>query len=91
MAEPLFTRKFISLWLFQAATFFSAFQLLPVIPLRIVDLGGSKATAGLFLFVYTFASAFSAPVMGSIADRFGRRRMLVLASVLFVVCGTGAW
>ncbi len=85
MAEPLFTRKFISLWLFQAATFFSAFQLLPVIPLRIVDLGGSKATAGLFLFVYTFASAFSAPVMGSIADRFGRRRMLVTASVLFVV------
>lgn len=83
--DPLFTRRFISLWLFQAATFFSAFQLLPVIPLRIVGLGGSKATAGLFLFVYTFASAFSAPVMGSIADRFGRRRMLVTASVLFVV------
>ncbi|HEX6097686.1 MAG TPA: MFS transporter [Thermoanaerobaculia bacterium] len=85
MSEPLFTRKFVSLWLFQAATFFSAFQLLPVIPLRIVALGGSKATAGLFLFVYTFASAFSAPVMGSLADRFGRRRMLVLASMLFVV------
>lgn len=85
MQEPLFTRKFVSLWLFQTATFFSAFQLLPVIPLRIVALGGSKATAGLFLFVYTFASAFSAPVMGSIADRFGRRRMLVLASTLFVV------
>jgi MFS family permease len=82
---PLFTRKFVSLWLFQAATFFSAFQLLPVIPLRIVSLGGTKGTAGLFLFVYTFASAFSAPVMGSVADRFGRRRMLVLASMLFVV------
>ena len=73
------------LWLFQAATFFSAFQLLPVIPLRIVDLGGSKATAGMFLFVYTFASAFSAPVMGTIADHVGRRRMLVIASILFVV------
>jgi MFS family permease len=84
VSAPLFTRRFVSLWFFQAATFFSAFQLLPVIPLRIVSLGGSKATAGLFLFVYTFASAFSAPVMGSIADRFGRRRMLVLASVLFV-------
>ncbi len=71
------------LWLFQAATFFSAFQLLPVIPLRIVDLGGSKATAGLFLFVYTAASAFSAPVMGTIADSIGRQRMLVIASLLF--------
>ncbi|MGZ5433156.1 MAG: MFS transporter [Thermoanaerobaculia bacterium] len=84
MQVPLFTRKFVMLWLFQAATFFSAFQLLPVIPLRIVDLGGSKATAGLFLFVYTAASAFSAPVMGTIADHIGRRRMLVIASLLFV-------
>lgn len=83
--EPLFTRRFLSLWLFQCGTFFSAFQLLPVIPLRIVDLGGSKAAAGWFLGAYTFASAFAAPVMGTIADHFGRRRILVLASVLFVV------
>ncbi len=85
MSEPLFTRRFAALWLFQAATFFSMFQLLPVIPMRIVALGGSKATAGLFLFVYTAASALSAPVMGTIADHIGRRRMLVIASVLFVV------
>ena len=83
--DALFTRKFLSLWLFQAATFFSVFQLLPVIPMRIVALGGSKATAGLFLFVYTSASALSAPVMGTIADHIGRRRMLIIASVLFVV------
>lgn len=84
MAEPLFTRKFVALWLFQFATFFSAFQLLPVIPLRIVDLGGGKGTAGMFLFAYTMASALSAPVMGTIADHIGRRRMLIIASVLFV-------
>ena len=83
--QSLFTRKFISLWLFQFATFFSAFQLLPVIPLRIVDLGGGKGTAGLFLFVYTLASAFGAPVMGTVADHVGRRRMLVIGSILFVV------
>jgi MFS family permease len=83
--EPLFTPRFISLWLFQCGTFFSAFQLLPVIPLRIIELGGSKAAAGLFLAVYTFASALAAPVMGTIADLMGRRRMLVIASLLFVV------
>ena len=85
MAEPLFTRRFVSLWFFQAATFFSAFQLLPVIALRIINLGGTKATGGIFLFVYTSASALSAPVMGTIADHIGRKRMLVLASMLFVV------
>lgn len=84
MAEPLFTRRFLFLWLFQCATFFSLFQLLPVIPLRIVALGGSRATAGMFLFFYTLASALAAPVMGTIADHIGRRRMLVIASVLFV-------
>jgi MFS family permease len=82
---PLFTPRFISLWLFQFGTFFSAFQLLPVIPLRIIELGGSKAAAGLFLAVYTFASAFAAPVMGTMADHIGRRRMLIVASLLFVV------
>ena len=82
--EPLFTPRFLSVWLFQFGTFFSAFQLLPVIPLRIVNLGGTKAAAGAFLFVYTIGSAFAAPVMGTIADHIGRRRMLVTASVLFV-------
>lgn len=85
MQRPaLFTPRFISLWLFQFGTFFSAFQLLPVIPLRIIELGGSKAAAGLFLAVYTFASAFAAPVMGTVADLVGRRRMLIIASLLFV-------
>jgi MFS family permease len=81
---PLFTRRFVALWFFQCATFFCLFQLLPVIPLRIVDLGGDKSTAGLFLFVYTLASAFAAPIMGTIADHVGRKRMLVTASLLFV-------
>jgi MFS family permease len=84
-AEPLFTPRFAALWFFQFATFFSAFQLFPVIPFRILDLGGSKAAAGSFLAVYTFASAFAAPVMGTIADHVGRRRMLIVASMLFIV------
>lgn len=83
--DKLFTPRFAALWFFQFATFFSAFQLLPVIPLRIVELGGSKAAAGSFLFVYTLASAFAAPMMGAIADRIGRKRMLVTASSLFVL------
>jgi len=84
-SERLFTWRFASLWLFQFGTFFSAFQLLPVIPMRMIALGGSKAAAGMFLFVYTFASAFAAPIMGTIGDHIGRRRMLVGASLLFVV------
>lgn len=83
--EPLFTARFWGMWAFSFVTFFSAFQLLPVIPFRILDLGGTTAQAGWFLSVYTFASAFSAPVMGSLADHFGRRRTLITASLLFIV------
>jgi MFS family permease len=83
-ADPLFTARFAGLWLFAFVTFLSAFQLLPVIPLHILELGGSKATAGLFLTVYTFSSALSGPVTGTIADHIGRRRMLIGASIAFI-------
>lgn len=83
--EPLVTPRFAGLWLYSFVTFFSAFQLLPAIPFRIIDLGGSTAAAGWFLSAYTFASAFSAPLMGTIADRVGRRRLLLTASLAF--CG----
>src|SRR5437773_1482416 len=82
--EPLFTLRFAMLWAYAFITFFSAFQLLPAIPLHIRELGGSKAEAGWFLTVYTLCSAFSAPVTGTIADHVGRRRLLLVASVLFV-------
>lgn len=85
MSEPLFTRRFFGLWVFAFITFFSAFQLLPAIPFRILQLGGTKATAGWFLSVYTFSSAFAAPVMGTIADHIGRKRLLMIASALFIV------
>jgi MFS family permease len=83
--ERLLTPRFAGLWLYSFVTFFSAFQLLPAIPFRIIDLGGSTAAAGWFLSAYTFASALSAPLMGTIADRVGRRRLLLVASLAF--CG----
>jgi len=83
--ERLFTPRFAALWFFQFATFFAAFQLFPVIPFRIIALGGTKAEAGSFLFVYTLASATAAPIMGAIADHFGRKRMLIVVSLLFIV------
>src|SRR6266849_9625743 len=82
--DPLFTARFLGLWCYAFITFFSAFQLLPAIPFRILELGGSKAEAGWFLSVYTFSSAFAAPVMGSIADHLGRRRLLITASIFFI-------
>jgi MFS family permease len=65
---------------FSFTVFLSAFQLLPVAPFRILALGGSAATAGLFLGFLTYASAVTAPVTGALADRLGKRRILMVSS-----------
>ena len=65
---------------FSFTVFLSAFQLLPVAPYRILALGGTPSVAGLFLGFLTYSSAASAPITGSFVDRFGPRRVLVVAS-----------
>jgi len=82
--EPLFTATFFNLWALSFVTFLSAFQLFPTMPFRIIELGGSKAEAGLFLGLYTAAAALSAPLTGAIADHVGRRRLALMASIAFV-------
>src|SRR5436190_5378584 len=77
----LFTPRFFVMFGFTFTVFLSAFQLLPTAPYRILALGGSPFAAGLFLGFLTYASAFSAPVTGALADRVGKRRMLVGCSL----------
>ena len=75
---PLFTPRYFMMCGFTFTVFLSLFQLLPTAPFRILDLGGSTALAGVFLGVLTYASALSAPVTGALADRIGKRLMLLV-------------
>lgn len=80
--DRLFTPRFFVMCGFSFTVFLSAFQLLPTAPFRILDLGGTKLAAGLFLGCLTYASAVSAPFTGALADRIGRRRVLVACSLI---------
>jgi MFS family permease len=84
--RPLFTPKFFLLAFFTFVTFFTAFQLYPTMPFRILALGGTEGQAGMFLGLLTFASAFSAPFGGAIADRLGQRHILITSSTSFFIC-----
>ncbi len=74
---------------FTFTVFLSEFQLLPAAPFRIIEMGGTTFASGLFLGFLTYASAFSAPFTGSIADRIGRRRTLLIASAVATMCAIG--
>lgn len=80
--ERLFTPRFFVMCAFSATVFVSAFLLLPTAPFRILSLGGSESQAGLFLGFLTYASAFTAPLTGTVADRVGKKRMLLVCSLL---------
>ena len=79
--ERLFTVRFALMFGFSFTVFLSAFQLLPTAPFHILSLGGTPTEAGLFLAFLTYASAVSAPFMGGVADRLGKRRVLFICSV----------
>jgi predicted MFS family arabinose efflux permease len=80
-AQRLFTPRFFLMCGFSFTVFLSAFQLLPVAPYRILALGGSAAVAGLFLGLLTYSSAVTAPVTGTLVDRLGSRRILIVSSL----------
>ena len=81
MPDRLFTPRFFVMCGFSFTVFLSAFQLLPTAPFHILALGGGTPAAGLFLGFLTYASAFSAPVTGTLADRIGPRRILIISSI----------
>jgi MFS family permease len=85
LPDRLFTPRFFVMCGFSFTVFLSAFQLLPTAPFHILDLGGTTFASGLFLGFLTYSSAFSAPLTGAIADRYGQRRVLITSSVALTV------
>lgn len=70
---------------FTFTVFLSLFQLLPTAPYRILELGGDKFAAGLFLGFLTYASALSAPFAGALVDRVGGLSVLALSLVMAAI------
>ncbi len=82
---PLFTR---GLLLLCTAAFFQMFSfqmLLPVMPLYLLDIGGSEGQVGLILGVTAGTALLFRPLTGWVADRYGRKPLLLAGNIDFAL------
>lgn len=56
-----------------------------------VDLGSSKAAAGIFITVLTLPMAIAAPVGGWLGDRYGKRRIIAIGCLCALFIMLWAW
>jgi len=60
------------------------YQLFPVVPLHLRNLGADLAESGRFMAAFTLGSAVGSLFTGPLGDRLGQRRVLRIASLLMV-------
>ena len=66
-------------------------SLTPAFPKISHSLGLTKTEVGLLIAVFTFPGIFLTPLMGIIADRWGRKKVLVPSLFLFALAGFGGF
>lgn len=77
---------FLILWGFFFFIFAAGYQLFPVLPLRLRELGATLAESGRFMAAFTVGSGLGALFTGPLGDRLGPRRVLRGASLFCAAC-----
>jgi MFS family permease len=91
MVRPtLFTRAFVTVAVAELAYFTADGVLLPALP-RYVEgpLGGGNIAVGIVIGAFSFSAFFLRPWAGAMADRRGRRLLMVAGASLFAVSVVG--
>lgn len=64
-------------------------MILPLLPRRFDSLGAGVEAFGISAMAYALAGIVAAPVMGNVADRFGRRPIVLFSLAAYVLAFTG--
>lgn len=80
------SRSFLIIWGFYFFIFAAGYQLFPVLPLRLRDMGATLAESGRFMAAFTVGSGLGALFTGPLGDHLGQRRVLRGASLFCAVC-----
>ncbi len=81
--EAGYTRPFFIAMASSFLLFFSFLAIFPISPLYVSEVGGSSADNGLATWVFALAALLTRPLAGLLADRWGRKPVLVLGAVFF--------
>jgi MFS family permease len=82
---PLYTKNLLVL-LSSITLFFSSFYLLfPTLPLYVNHIGGTKGEVGIIVGIFTLSSVLFRPVAGKIADNSGRKLVLLMGGLIFLI------
>ena len=63
--------------------------ILPLFARRFSELGAGVELLGISAMAYALAATLAAPFMGALADRFGRRRLVLISSAVYVLAFSG--
>jgi len=69
--------------------FFALDYYIPILPFYVLDIGGSEASVGLLMGLFTFCSVILRPFQGRDINRRGRKRLLVMGISLYAAAGLG--
>lgn len=71
---------------------------IPLLPFYVQSMGGSAEVVGLLLGTFAFTQTIATPILGRLADRYGRRPIILasllgnaIAMVIFAIAAEKAW
>lgn len=92
VGRMVIVRPFVMLWIAAFLLWISFYMASAILPLYAKSGGASDIEVGIVVGVLTLVSAAAAPLGGSMADRFGRRRVMLCGAIIFTLCAAGyAW
>lgn len=63
--------------------------IIPIFARRFEEMGGGVQALGVMIMAFALAQLLAAPVMGSLADRYGRRPFILLSLAAFALANVG--
>lgn len=87
--QKILTFNFAALFSAAFLIFFALDFFIPVLPFYVVDRGGREEAVGLLMGLFTFSSVILRPFQGRMADRTGRKKLLLLGIAAYALAGLG--